>query len=740
MKKICLVVDLDGTFLEGTISDKEALYTYINHYREEICLVFCTGRCIEHVNNALEDTQIPKPDIIICDVGTTIYDFSGRAAIKKIQSDIASLWPGQETIASALDDHPHLQLQNISFRYRRSYNIQDESSVEIIKQKAESLNCDALFSHGVFVDILPKNINKGSTLIKLIEALDIDPDSVLTAGDTMNDFSMLTLDFKSVVLSNASDSLKQAAATSPNTYFSKAPGTKGILEALIHFELLASQSYSKGDPDNIIAYHRPLHATQFIDGEIRTDSHQSPNGILPTLASSIKQGKNPMWVCSIPFDDEESNSKKTEILQIKDGTRYLYLLEKEDYIKDFYQDFSKNNLWPVLHSYHPTSDFCEKKWINFLRINYRYAIAIATHASTESNVHFHDYNLWMAPYLLKRLRPDLSLLFFHHTPFPHKDFFLRLPCAIDILNSLSQCDNVYFHTTLFMNNCAESLQSELTIIKKKSLESERLLNLQMANNTNPKEYSLHIDGNNHFTQLKVNPVGIDIQKIKSYVHSKPPHYFDTLQIKTHPSQKLIASVERMDYTKGIKEKLQAIEHFLITNPSMHENVKFILIIVPPHNDMSGYDETIDYTLKKISIINGTYGSLNWTPLRFIYKKVSYNQLMDLYAISDTMLITSTADGLNLVAKEFIAVKKTTNRLGSLILSQFAGASEELEHAQLINPFDKEQVSRAIKRAITSSEEEQKAVIDSLSKSILTYDINHWVKNLNTQRDLVEPNI
>jgi len=729
--KLHLVVDLDGTFLEGELIDRLALYTLIECQRNLINLIYCTGRCISDINNVIQDDVTPTPNIIIADVGTTIHSKNNNTSISKIQKEIQKMWPGHDTVSNAFDTLEYLELQPLDFINRRSYTLHDKTKLNILRDKAAQINCDLLYSHDKFIDILPQNVNKGTTLLKLIQVLNINPYSVLTAGDTMNDYSMFTIGVAGIVVNNASPSLKKNVRGLKNIYLAKHKGTKGILEGISHFDFQLFTKKSGIDHHNIIAYHRPQYSTVLKKNKLIHNKHTSPNGIIPTLKSSIDIQENTAWVCTIPYhlNTKPDFIKTGFICEKTNKVDFIYILEKEENINDYYHNFSKNILWPTLHSYNPSTEFHQSSWINFLKINFRFAISIAMYANFNSITTFHDYNLWMAPYLLRQLRPDITIKFFHHTPFPQSHFFSRLPCAKAILKSLSCCNRVDFHTTEHLQNYIHTLELFHKIKEISTSTSSRYDKAPNQLTISHSKKSIQLGSSKLITTCNANPVGIDTNKINSYLLKRDPDYFNQLKLNTHKSQQLILTVQRMDYTKGIKEKLQGIEQYLSSHSHCFEKIKFILIIVPPHKHMRGYDDIINYTLKKISYINGTYGSLAWTPVRFIYKNIPYLNLIDLYAISDIMLISSTADGLNLVAKEFVAVKKLTKRPGALILSRYAGSAQELHNSLIINPFDKNDICSAIEKALDMTDHEKHKMINTLATPVFKYDIHHWIKQL-----------
>lgn len=225
-----LATDLDGTFLAGSAADKAQLYELVRS-REDIQLVFVTGRGIRSVLTLLEDPDLPRPEYIICDVGATVTHLASLVAVEPVQSAIAGLWPGDE-VREKLKTVKGLLHQEAQQQYRCSYYYDDATDIETARQVAESLQCDLVLSAGKYLDVLPKGVNKGNTLQQLLGVLSLPHHQVLVAGDSMNDYSMFEMGFKGVVVGDAEPELLVRTAGMPNVLQSDRIGTGGILEAL----------------------------------------------------------------------------------------------------------------------------------------------------------------------------------------------------------------------------------------------------------------------------------------------------------------------------------------------------------------------------------------------------------------------------------------------------------------------------------------------------------------------------
>jgi len=230
-----LATDLDGTFLAGSPIQKYQLYQLIFN-NPGISLVFVTGRGLHTVLPLLSDITIPTPAYIICDVGATIVNGHTLQPVKKLQEEIESGWPGHNRVMQALDDLKELEYQDVPQQRRCSFFTEDETVITEVKIRMKTLNCDVIYSRDRFLDILPKNVNKGSSLSKLVNLLDISPEEVLVAGDTLNDLSLYQCGYNGVVVGNSEEKLKLMTARMPQTFLANAEGAGGILEAFDFFQ------------------------------------------------------------------------------------------------------------------------------------------------------------------------------------------------------------------------------------------------------------------------------------------------------------------------------------------------------------------------------------------------------------------------------------------------------------------------------------------------------------------------
>jgi HAD superfamily hydrolase (TIGR01484 family) len=230
-----LATDLDGTFLGGELHHRQRLYKLVKN-NPSINLVFATGRGLENIVPLFNDPLIPRPDYIICDVGATVVNGHTYQAVEPIQGAIKKGWPGTFAILQHFKNIEWLEYQQVPQQRRCSFFLRDAALLPQVKALADEINCDILYSAGKFLDVLPKAVNKGSSLSKLVNYLDIQAEDVLVGGDTMNDLDMYACGYKSVAVGGSENALLKSTADIPHIYHAKATGAGGILEAMFHFE------------------------------------------------------------------------------------------------------------------------------------------------------------------------------------------------------------------------------------------------------------------------------------------------------------------------------------------------------------------------------------------------------------------------------------------------------------------------------------------------------------------------
>lgn len=732
-----LATDLDGTFLGGKQSDRLKLYRLIRE-EKRISLLFVTGRGVESVMPLLSNPVIPNPDYIICDVGATVLDGKSLEPIQPLQAEIESRWPGMFLIKKKLKKIKGLKLQEVSQERRCSYFFDETTDIEAVKKVADEMGLDVLMSAGKFLDILPKDVNKGSTLTKLAELKNFPVDEILVAGDTLNDSSLYDTRYKAVVVGDAEQGLVEYTKGMDHVLHAKAKGAGGILESMKHFSefhnYLKTDTNSiphdgSGDTQLLLLYHRFPYEIKEINGREEKVTPKSPNGILPSLLGFFNNGRTGSWIAWEEVTDKKNNRHTGRYI---DEVKYAnliaspVLLTKKE-IEVFYKLFSKEAFWPIIFSFADRVKFNHDHWEQYVKVNRLFAEKAAAEADRGATVWIHEYNLWMVPGILRQMRPDVKIGFFHHTSFPPADIFNIIPWRREIIGSMLQCDYIGFHIPRYVENFVDVLKSH-TPVNIRSMQScaERFLTYSCALGID--QMTREIEAAGRIVRLGAHPVGVNMTNIRN-IYGLPSTQQKVTELKEQvKGKKIILSVERLDYVKGPLEKIYAYQSFLEQHPEFHGKVEMINICTPPASGMKIYDRVLAELEQAIGRINGKYARLDWVPIRFFFRSVPFEEVITYYAVADIAWITPLRDGLNLVAKEYIAVQGLTgNSHGTLIVSEFAGVSVELPYAIRTNPYDTKDLVHGLEQAILMDETEKKLRMERLFDVVNHYDIDDWGK-------------
>ncbi|GEP98950.1 glucosylglycerol-phosphate synthase [Chitinophaga cymbidii] len=728
-----LATDLDGTFLGGSNHHKEQLYSIIRE-NEDFRLIFVTGRGVESVLPLLNDPVIPRPDYIICDVGATVLDGHTLEPVQPIQNSIETKWPGKEPVMRLLEDVKGIRLQAVPQQRRCSFFYDDDRIKEKVGRLEKELDCDIILSANKFLDVLPAGVNKGSTLQQLCDLLRVPEQEVLVAGDTLNDLSLYGIGFKGVVVGEAEPALTEATNRLNGVFHADSAGAGGILEALNFYEDFKSFYQKKSVPKKVsnestqlvMLYHRFPFETVEENGKLIRRAPKSPNGILPTLTNFFKTNRPGLWIA---WQERQEKDQQTENFYIDEE---LYpnlqaspvLMDKAD-IDIFYKLFSKEAFWPAIFSFIEKVQFNHEHWEHYLKINRLFAEKAAAEAEPNAMVWIHDYNLWMVPGYLRQLRPDLTIGFFHHTAFPAANTFNIIPWRAEIIGSLLQCDYISFHIPRYVENFVDVVNSLMPVKVTETVScAPRFLTYSTAMGIGAM--TREIDTGRRKVRLGANPVGVHVDYIKELMQKEETQQMIAELKKSTSGKKTIISIERLDYVKGPLEKIKAFGQFLDEHPALHGKVELINICTPPAKGMKIYEQVQHELEQAIGQINGRYSRIDWVPIHFFFRSFSFEEVLAYYAISDVAWITPLRDGLNLVAKEYIAVQgQNPESEGALVLSEFAGASVEMPDAILTNPYDNKSMMESLLRALVMNKQERQIRMQRLYQNVSHYNIEFW---------------
>ncbi len=728
-----LATDLDGTFLGGLAEHRQSLYQLIAG-SQDVQLVFVTGRGLEAVMPILSDPAVPIPDYIICDVGGTVVEGGTLQPVQPLQAEIDQRWPGEHVVAEAMRRFAELERQEVPQQRRCSYFCHSDAVTPELTEVAEALNCEVLYSDSRYLDILPKGISKGSTLLRLADHLGLDHSRILVAGDTLNDLSMYEAGFQGVCVGQSEAALLEATRNMPNVLQAEDAGCGGILQAIVHFGLLAqdylngaAETAAVGRADLVMVYHRLPYEEQRINGRIVQRRPKSPNGIIPSLLSFFSAGKRGSWVAWSVHD--EAKDPPFEVHTKVDAKAYPGLVAARvalsaEEVEIFYKRFSKEAFWPTLHTFWERAIFREEDWKVFLAVNRKFAERTAAEAAEGATVWLHDYNLWMVPAALRELRPDLKIAFFHHTYFPSADAFNVLPWRREIVGSLLQCDYIGFHIPRQAENFVDVAGgvASLSIVERKAC-APRFLSFGCAVGLDTMTTQIEVHGRR--IGLGAHPVGLDLERIRrSLADHRTPGRRQAIR-NEFAGKRLVISIERLDYTKGTLEKIRAFGDLLATSPELRGKVSLVVVCVPAAKEMTIYDELQGQIEQAVGSVNGQFNEVGWSPIRFFFRPLPFEEVVAWYAEADICWITPLRDGLNLVCKEYVATQGQVEGDGVLVLSEFAGAAAELHGAVLTNPHDPADLRERLRQALDMERGEREARLRGLYDIVQHNDIDRW---------------
>ncbi len=426
----------------------------------------------------------------------------------------------------------------------------------------------------------------------------------------------------------------------------------------------------------------------------------SEGGLATGLGSIYKKDDN-LWI-GWPGMVVGNPEKQQQIaVELHDENMHpVFLTETE--IKEFYEGFSNETLWPTFHYFSQYAVYDQQLWETYVTVNQKYCDVILEMAEPEDTIWIHDYQLLLLPSMLRERLPDATIGFFLHIPFPSYEVFRLLPWRKEILSGMVGADLVGFHTYDDMRHFLSSVN--------------RLLGFgSMHGWVNMGARSLLVDS---------FPMGIDYDKYAEIADSEEVKKREKVYRNNLSDQKIVLSIDRLDYSKGIPQRLRAFELFLEQYPEFHEKVTLVMLVVPSRDAVEKYKELKEEVDELVGRINGRYSRITWNPIQYFYRSYPIETLSAFYRMADVALVTPMRDGMNLVCKEYVASKHEDP--GVLILSEMAGASKELSEAILINPNDINQVVTSMHKALTMPEEEQKACMSRMQESLKRYNIHHWV--------------
>ncbi|MGB3408170.1 MAG: glucosylglycerol-phosphate synthase [Jannaschia sp.] len=475
----------------------------------------------------------------------------------------------------------------------------------------------------------------------------------------------------------------------------------------------------------VIVYHRQPYEEVEENGEIVLRENRSPNGIVPTLKSFFGKVDHGAWIAWKLADDPGNPGfeRRLEINDAYGSYAVSRLALSEEQVREFYHVTSKEAFWPILHGFKERYNYDPVDWANFHSVNRQFAEAAAEEASEGALVWVHDYNLWLVPGYLREMRPDVRIAFFHHTPFPSADIFNMLPWRKEIVKSLLACDDIGFHIPRYASNFVSVARSlfDVNVTTRTQVPDKWIFEgTALTERTWPS--AIRYDDRD--VAVSVTPVGVDVGYIDEIARSSETQA-QTKKIQQETSEvQLILSVGRTDYTKGGIQQLTSFERVLDFNPDLRGKIRLMHVSVAANRSMAAYEEIQSEIEQIAGRVNGRFGTLDWQPVTLISRAIPFAELVSYYQAADVAWITPLADGMNLVAKEFIASRVDGD--GVLVLSEFAGASVELADAVITNPFSNRAMDLTIESALKMPEIERRQRMKTLRSAVKQTDVRNWV--------------
>jgi trehalose 6-phosphate synthase/phosphatase len=365
-------------------------------------------------------------------------------------------------------------------------------------------------------------------------------------------------------------------------------------------------------------------------------------------------------------------------------------------VRRFYLGFANGTLWPLLHSFPTRMELDRENWLTYELVNRRFAATVASESDDADLIWIHDYQLMRVASHLRRARPGARIAFFLHVPFPHFDLFRVLPWDRELLRGLLACDLIGFHCAGYAANFMDC--------------AERLLGSRVDHAAGKVEHG------ERTVSVGVFPLGIDTARFAKLAEEAPD--------RDPGEPRVVLGVDRLDYTKGLPEKLVAFERLLTLHPEHHERVVLLQIAEPSRDELPEYQRLKRQVDELVGRVNGRFSTSRWTPIRYLRRSVPPEELARLYRDADVALVTPLRDGMNLVAKEYVASQ--TREPGALILSRLAGAAEAMQEAIHVNPYNVEAVAAALDHALKLDLAERTERMRALQVRERRRDVHDWL--------------
>jgi trehalose 6-phosphate synthase/phosphatase len=446
-----------------------------------------------------------------------------------------------------------------------------------------------------------------------------------------------------------------------------------------------------GEPALIVVSNRlPI---TLVPGRRGAQLERAPGGLVAALDPALA-GSGGAWV-GWPGGSLPRGVNLGELA----GYRLVPVSLSKREVRFFYAGFANGTLWPLLHSFPTRMELDREEWAAYEDVNGRFAAAALATSEGDELYWIHDYHLMRAAPHLRAARPDARIAFFLHVPFPPYDLFRILPWDRELLRGLLACDLIGFHCKDYAGNFLDSV--------------ERLLGARVDRKVGKIEHGRRT------VSVSTFPLGIDCERYMRAADQAPA--------REPGGERIVLGVDRLDYTKGLPEKIQAFERFLELHPEHRERVVLLQVAVPSRDEVPEYQRLKRQVDELVGRVNGRFGTSRWTPIRYLHRSVPPEEVAALYRDAEIALVTPLRDGMNLVAKEYVVCQ--VGEPGVLILSRLAGAAETMHEALRVNPYNTDQVAEALHLALNMDGAERSARMRALQRRERRHDVHAWVDQI-----------
>ncbi|MCP2624217.1 trehalose-6-phosphate synthase [Mycolicibacterium smegmatis] len=455
----------------------------------------------------------------------------------------------------------------------------------------------------------------------------------------------------------------------------------------------------------VVANRLPVDLERLPDGTTRWK--RSPGGLVTALEPLLRKRRG-SWIgwAGVADSDEEPI--------VQDGLQLHPVRLSADDVAKYYEGFSNATLWPLYHDLIVKPEYHREWWDRYVEVNRRFAEATARAAAEGATVWIQDYQLQLVPKMLRMLRPDVTIGFFLHIPFPPVELFMQMPWRTEIVEGLLGADLVGFHLP-------GGAQNFLVL-------SRRLVG------ANTSRASIGV--RSRFGEVQVGfrtvkvgafPISIDSAELDGKARNRAIRQrARQIRAELGNPRKIMLGVDRLDYTKGIDVRLRALSELLQEKRIKRDDTVLVQLATPSRERVESYIAMREDIERQVGHINGEYGEVGHPIVHYLHRPIPRDELIAFFVAADVMLVTPLRDGMNLVAKEYVACRSDLG--GALVLSEFTGAAAELRQAYLVNPHDLEGVKDKIEAAVNQNPEEGKRRMRALRRQVLAHDVDRWARS------------